>query len=292
MYGADQFGLEHAHYLQEQRVEEDRVLHFEHPVKKAKTIQQWFNLHCKIVESLVEEPMFADPKVGEPCLEVMIASAELWGPWPYEAMNRIQRCFVRHYIDTEMVGETHRWESGPRKDPRRPRWNYKMLVLPRGARCSQFEVLTEAGMPLVLGDCAFATETLWKCARNCGKFLLNAPICFQGQQVGHLQLRIGLWDGMPLDEENTMLQGLGGTLAGAMDNRVMREYGPLSYKDPMMTPTPMMMGGPAFPPPSSVVAGRMAAPPMMSPMASGLLPASSSWPHSHASQFSFDHSRQ
>lgn len=233
----DIYALQHARYLQSQRAQnpEANVFH-EPPEKKVKYLGEWLRLHYNVIQTLVEEPMFAEPKVGEPTLEVCILGAQLAGPWPHPYLNNIQRPFVRHYIDTEMVGETKRWDNG---NPRFPMWNSKMLVLPRGAKVSSFEVLNDTQMPLVLGDCAFNTETLWKCAQDCGRYMLNVPICYQGLEVGHLQIRVRVWDGMPLEEEITQLQGLGDTLAGAMDNDFMREFGYGGTRAGVGNPYPM-----------------------------------------------------
>jgi hypothetical protein len=198
------------------------------PLDKAITFMQQFKCHTGIVQSLVEEPMFRQPKFGEPVLEVKIAGAELHGPWPHPFLNNLQRPYVRHYIDNEMVGETKPWRED--KDPRRPMWQERMLVFPRGARCSQFEVLNGTRQPLVLGDCAFSTETLWKTSRKCGKYTITCPILYKGYQVGNLMLQFGPWDGLPLDEDWQTLPELEGTLAGAIDNPFMREYGPEGYR--------------------------------------------------------------
>jgi len=221
-----QYAEEHAWYLQEQR---EKYAEPEQPNVPSSNVKgnwkTWLQLQVATVSSLVEEPMFAQPKIGEPVLEVTIVGAQLTGPWPHPFLYNLQRPFVRHYIDSEMVGETKPWET----DPREPRWNSKMLVLPRGARCSQFEVLNGTEVPLVLGDCAYSTETLWTCAQRCGRYKLHTPIMYKGTQVGLLTVQVRVWDGMPV-EESTSLAGLGGTLAGALDNPLMREYGPTGYR--------------------------------------------------------------
>jgi len=176
----DVYASQHAAYLQQQRANEPNNGHYvEPPSKRVRYIDEWLNLHFKIIQRLVEEPMFAAPKVGEPVLEVCVAGAQLYGPWPHPFLNDLKDIFVRHYIDTEMVGETKKWEEDM-GDPRCPNWNHKMLVLPRGAKVSQFEVLNGTSMPLVIGDCAFNTETLWKCAQDCGRYALNTPISSRG----------------------------------------------------------------------------------------------------------------
>merc|ERR1719345_86201 len=118
--------------------------------------------------------MFAQPRIGEPTMEVSVVGANLWGPWMHPWLNVLRKPFVRHYIDTEMIGETKHWEG----DPRTPRWEEKMLFLPRGGKVTQFEILSGADptmmgprgpdLPLVLGDCALSTETIWTTAQNCG----------------------------------------------------------------------------------------------------------------------------
>jgi hypothetical protein len=221
-----QYAEDHAAYLTEQRALEDPAKQPEgedqDPIEKVRTFTQFLELHLKIVEQLVEEPMFAEPKIGEPVLEVNIVGADLRGPWPHPYLYNLQKPFARHYIDCEMVGETKPWEG----DPRAPRWKSKMLVLPRKARCSQFEVLNGTKVPLVLGDCAYSTETLWTCAQRCGRYTLNSPIMYKGYQVGTVMVQVKVWDGMPIEEETASLGMLGGTLAGALDNPWMREYGP------------------------------------------------------------------
>jgi hypothetical protein len=243
---ADWHAQQHAVWLQQQRAMSPEARHFvEPPMKKIRGVDDWLELHYKLIQRLVEEPMFAQPKVGEPALEVTIIGAQLHGPWPHPYLNNVVKPFVRHYIDTEMVGETKQWDEAY-GDPRFPTWNSKMLVLPRGAKVSQFEVLTGTNMPLVLGDCAFNTETLWKCAQNCGRYVLNCPICYQGHEVGTLQVRLRMWDGMPLEEENTALAGLGGTLAGALDNEFMREFGPQGSRSGDGSPFPNATGALPF----------------------------------------------
>lgn len=196
----------------------DRMqLHAEPPLKKVKALDDWLDLHFKVIQRLVEEPMFAHPRIGEPTMEVTVVGANLWGPWMHSFQNMLHKPFVRHYIDTEMIGETKKWDQG---DPRTPRWQEKMLFLPRGAKVSQFEILNDTQIPLVLGDCALSTETVWTTAKNCGRYLLDLPILHQGNEVGKIQLRFSMWNGRPLEEENPMLghMELQGTLAGAMDN--------------------------------------------------------------------------
>lgn len=235
---AEKYARDHAKWLRQQREyshEQEEPPHVEPPGKKAKDWKSWLQLHYHIVQTLIEEPMFAQPKVNEPALEICIIGAHLFGPWSHPFLYNLKSPFVRHYIDTEMVGETPPWNE--EKDPRAPRWNYKMLVLPRGARVSNFEVLNNTNMPLVLGDCAYATETLWKCATNCGRFMLDTPICHMGREVGTLQIRVSVWDGMPLEEETRDL-GLAGTLAGAVDTPFMREFGPTGYRAGSDNPYP------------------------------------------------------
>jgi hypothetical protein len=235
------FAAQHGRWLQERRAQDPNFNHFaEPPVKKIRWFDEWLDVHFKIIQRLVEEPMFAQPHIGEPALEVNIISAELWGPWPHPFLNALTQPFVRHYIDTEMVAETKPWgeDNDPNKDPRTPMWNEKFLVLPRGAKVSQFEVLNNMNMPLVLGDAAYNTETLWKCAQDCGRFMLDIPILYTGREVGRLRVRFRMWDGMPLEEENPHLAGLGGTLAGALDNDFMREFGPSGVREAEATPFP------------------------------------------------------
>jgi len=253
MLQRDVYANQHARWIQKQRAmspEWNNPHCVEPPAKRIRYVDEWLDLHFKIIQLLVEEPMFAHPKIGEPVLEVHILGAQLWGPWPHPFLNNLYKPFVRHYIDTEMVGETKPWDED--KDPRCPQWNQKMLVLPRGAKVSQFEVLNGTRMPLVLGDCAFNTETLWKCAQDCGRFMLNVPILYMGREVGYLQVRLRMWDGMPLEEESTSLAGLDGTLAGALDNPFMREFGPNGTRAGEGNPFPnasYMAANASMPPP-------------------------------------------
>mmetsp|Transcript_122746 Transcript_122746/g.192679 ORF Transcript_122746/g.192679 Transcript_122746/m.192679 type:complete len:278 (-) Transcript_122746:81-914(-) len=253
MYGEEYGGqLLHERKKTEKEIEEHMLQTHREPLDKARTFMQHFTVHTGIVQSLVEEPMFAQPKFGEPVLEVKIVGAELHGPWPHPLLNFLQRPFVRHYIDNEMVGQTRPWRED--RDPRMPKWHERMLVFPRGARCSQFEILNDTPHPLVLGDCAFSTETLWQCSRRCGKYSIGSPILYKGYQVGTLMLQFGPWDGLPLDEDLSTLPALEGTLAGALDNPFMREFGPEGYRSfegnpfavkPFMTnflANPMMSG--------------------------------------------------
>jgi hypothetical protein len=223
----DVYAMQHARYLQKMRSNDPEMNNpfgVEPPVKKIRYIDEWMDLHFRLIQRLVEEPMFAQPKIGEPVIEVTVMAAILHGPWQHPYMNMIYKPFVRQYVDTEMVGETKKYREDA--DPHFPVWNDKILYMPRGAKVAQFEVLNGMRMPLVLGDCAFNTETLWKCAQDCGRFALNTPILYQGTEVGKLQLRFRIWDGMPLDEVNPFLGQLDGTVAGALDNEFMREFGP------------------------------------------------------------------
>lgn len=253
----------------------------EPPLKRVRYIDDWLQLHFKVIQRLVEEPMFAQPRIGEPTMEVCIVGANLWGPWPHPWQNMLRRPFVRHYIDTEMIGETKHWEG----NPQHPRWEEKMLFLPRGGKISQFEILNDgadrqggqamvptagvimppgADLPLVLGDCALSTETLWTTAQNCGRYLLDLPILCQGNEVGKLQLQISMWNGRPLTEENPMMGAIGGTLAGAVDNDA---FGPFANMPQPMVPGPL---GPMGMPMSGMYngymqpPGSMVRPPMMS----------------------------
>jgi len=207
--------LQHGRWLQEQELDHHKIqLATEPPLNKVKYSDDWLKLHFKVIQRLVEEPMFAQPRVGEPCLEVCILGAKLYGPWMHPLLNVLKKPFVRHYIDTEMIGETKRWEG----DPRVCHWNEKMLFLPRGAKISQFEILNDTDMPLVLGDCALNTETIWTTAKNCGRYLIELPILYQSREVGSIQLRFCEWNGRPLDEERVENGNLFGTLAGMVDN--------------------------------------------------------------------------
>jgi len=221
-------------------MQERQQLHAEPPLKKVKDLGEWLDLHFKVIQRLVEEPMFAEPRMGEPCMEVTVVGANLWGPWMHPFQNMLQRPFVRHYIDTEMIGETKPWEGRP---PNQPRWQEKMLFLPRGAKVSQFEILNDTEIPLVLGECALSTETIWTTAKNCGRYLLDLPILYQGNEVGNIQLRFSMWNGRPLEEENPMLGHIGGTLAGAMDNDNFGSNVPASVfaEDNFRVPGPMGM---------------------------------------------------
>mmetsp|Transcript_58694 Transcript_58694/g.102732 ORF Transcript_58694/g.102732 Transcript_58694/m.102732 type:complete len:228 (-) Transcript_58694:56-739(-) len=178
-------------------------------------IKQWTHAHLRIIRQLVEEPKWAEARPGEPVLQVQVIGAELGGGWPDPRLAGTIKPFVRHYIDGECVGETTINDN-----PWQPRWGKiqgTFLTLPRGATCSQFEILDgRSRIPLFLGDVAFATETLWHAAENLGRYSIQMPLCFEGRQVGVLYCMFKMWDGMPL-EDDSFLTNLGGTLAGALE---------------------------------------------------------------------------
>merc|ERR1719197_1634388 len=90
------YAKQHAQFLQNRMNADPEFNHFvEPPIKKIKWLDEWLDLHFKIIQRLVEEPMFAKPRIGEPVLEVTIIGAQLWGPWPHPFLNMLTQPFVR-----------------------------------------------------------------------------------------------------------------------------------------------------------------------------------------------------
>lgn len=245
--------LAHYRQLKEQQAFRDRFnLEPEPPLRRVRYLDDWLKLHFNVIQRLVEEPMFAEPRPGEPCMQVKICSAQLWGPWPHPFQQAVTRPFVRHYIDTEMIGETqHAPYSGD--SSMNFAWNETQLFLPRGAKVSQFELLVETppdgrGLPLSIGDVALSTETLWYTARNAGPVKVQLPILFDGREVGKMELGFSQWDGRPLKEENAILpqQKMFGTVAAAADRDDVGPYanqGLGSYGNSQIYMRPQPSGG-------------------------------------------------
>mmetsp|Transcript_16822 Transcript_16822/g.58692 ORF Transcript_16822/g.58692 Transcript_16822/m.58692 type:complete len:221 (+) Transcript_16822:96-758(+) len=161
--------------------------------------RSFYTSHIRAVRQLIEEPDDSKVAPGEPVLEVVISSAELWLlPQETEAsFLHSQSSFVRLWMDGEMVGETSVCAGAP--DFRRPSWGERLLVLPRGSLCTRLELcIGDEQSSHVRGFCAYGTEGLWRAAESSGRLELDAPVLHGQAEAGMLRLVLRMWDGLPL----------------------------------------------------------------------------------------------
>lgn len=158
--------------------------------------KSWYTSHLRTITRLLQEPADAELGPAEPVLEVAFSFAEL-GPLPREANHRVQAPFVRLWMDGQLIGETSVYTGG---DTRRPVWNERFLVLPRGSWCSRVEVCEVLGGATVRCHCAVGTETLWKAAAHTGGFSVAMPLRHEQTAVGVLHAHVRMWDGQPIQD--------------------------------------------------------------------------------------------
>mmetsp|Transcript_43895 Transcript_43895/g.124007 ORF Transcript_43895/g.124007 Transcript_43895/m.124007 type:complete len:196 (-) Transcript_43895:95-682(-) len=158
--------------------------------------QDFYLQTFRTIRALIEEPAGARPQADEPVMEVIIDTVEF-----SEDAGDLRNCFVRLWMDGELVGETSVLRGGGRHLA----WRERLLVLPRGSVVSRFDICAgELQRPLVRGHCVFGTEGLWRSAAGLSRLSIDAPILSAHGDIGVLRLSFRMWDGLPLPQANTL----------------------------------------------------------------------------------------
>mmetsp|Transcript_40814 Transcript_40814/g.108165 ORF Transcript_40814/g.108165 Transcript_40814/m.108165 type:complete len:171 (-) Transcript_40814:84-596(-) len=148
----------------------------------------WYTTHLRAIRQLVQEPQTAEPRPGEPILDVLVTQAELM-PGPH-----MENPLVRFVIDDQIIDETEPF-TGPNLC--HPEFFTRFLALPRGAGICRFQLWSGYAPHIMRGECLFNAETLWRTARKCGQLGFDMPLLWHGKDmIGILRLHIKEWDGL------------------------------------------------------------------------------------------------
>mmetsp|Transcript_31755 Transcript_31755/g.62406 ORF Transcript_31755/g.62406 Transcript_31755/m.62406 type:complete len:204 (+) Transcript_31755:48-659(+) len=172
--------------------------------------KSWYTTQLRTIQQLCSEPSEARPALFSPAtagprdlvLEVAVESAEL-APLPGEVENVISTSpFVRLVLDREALGAT-----ATATNLRKPVWNERFLVMPRGSVLARFEVCETCNSFLsVRCSCILASETALQTVQTTGQVSIDMPLYHNFHEVGVLHLHLRMWDGLPLEEPFWWLQ--------------------------------------------------------------------------------------